>query len=209
MGGKTFQSPKTNLYYVEFTKLDGPITEKSVSKSQQRLFGMVHAYNKGELNKSDVDDGLYSKIKKIAGGMTKKDAKKMAKTDHDDLPNKVPSNETTSEQLTYKSANDKAGWAEMNENKENKKDLENLKSMLNIAKMLSDKSLYFKGRGNKKEYIKMLLHKIKKLSEAKKQKLISKMDAYKKVRKETLPKSRPMKSKKSYDRKDYKRGKYD
>ena len=49
---------------------------------------MGSSYNKGELKKSDVDDGLYSKIKKIANGMTKKDTKKMAKTDHDDLPKK-------------------------------------------------------------------------------------------------------------------------
>lgn len=187
VGGKTFQSPKTNLYYVEFTKLDGPITEKSVSKSQQRLFGMVHAYNKGELNKSDVDSDLYSKIKKIANGMTKKDAKKMAKTDHDDLPNKVPTNE----------------------GKEEQDNLKDLKAILNVAKKLSDNSSFFKGRGSKKEYIKMIAHKIRKLSEAKQKKLLTKLDAYKKVRKQTMPKSRPMKSKKAYDRKDFKKGKYD
>ena len=55
----------------------------------------------------------------------------------------------------------------------------------------------------------MLVHKIQKLSEAKRQKLMTRMDAYNKVRKQTLPKSRPMKSKKAYDRKDYKKGKYD
>lgn len=92
---------------------------------------------------------------------------------------------------------------------ENKEDVKELKAMLDIAKMLSDKSAYFKGRGSKKEYIKMLVHKIQKLSEAKKQKLMTKMDAYKKVRKQTLPKSRPMQSKKTYDRKDFKKGKYD
>lgn len=92
---------------------------------------------------------------------------------------------------------------------ENEEDVKDLKAMLDIAKMLSDKSPYFKGRGSKKEYIKMLVHKIRKLSEAKKQKLMTKMDAYKKVRKQTLPKSRPMQSKKTYDRKDLKKGKYD
>lgn len=94
----------------------------------------------------------------------------------------------------------------MNENDE---DVKELKAMLDIAKMLSDKSSYFKGRGSKKEYIKMLVHKIKKLSEAKKQKLMTKMDAYKKVRKPTMPKSRPMKNKKAYDRKELRKGKYD
>ena len=54
---------------------------------------MVHAYNKGELSKSDVDSDLFSKIKKIANGMTDKDAKKLAKTKHDDLLEKVPTDE--------------------------------------------------------------------------------------------------------------------
>ena len=187
VGGKPFESSETGKFYVEFTKIDKLINEKSVSKSQQRLFGMVHAYNKGELKKSDVDGGLYSKIKKIANGMTKKDTKKMAKTDHDDLPEKVPTNES----------------------KENQENLKDLKAILDVAKMLSDKSPYFKGRGSKKEYIKMLVHKIQKLSESKKQKLLTKMDAYKKVRKPTMPKSIPMKNKKAYDRKDFKRSKYD
>ena len=69
------------------------VNEKSTSKSQQRLFGMVHAYNKGELKKSDVDSALYDKVKKIATGMTKTDAEDMAKTNHDDLPEKVPTDE--------------------------------------------------------------------------------------------------------------------
>ena len=54
---------------------------------------MVHAYNKGELKKGDVDSDLYTKIKKIANGMTDKDTKKLAKTNHDDLPEKVPTDE--------------------------------------------------------------------------------------------------------------------
>ena len=165
----------------------------------------------------------------------------------------------------------KTGWIEMNENKDNEEDLKSLKSMLDIAQLLSAQSPYFKARGGKKEYIKMLLHKIKKLSEShehfleiikvpieigdtvlggkfknkktvvksieknekgditinkkpllkyriikttegkksKKQKPMSTMDAYKKVRKATMPKSRPMKNKKAYDRKDLKKGKYD
>ena len=69
------------------------VNEEAKSKSQQRLFGMVHAYNKGELKKGDVNSDLYSKIKKIANGMTDKDTKKLAKTNHDDLPEKVPTDE--------------------------------------------------------------------------------------------------------------------
>jgi len=97
----------------------------------------------------------------------------------------------------------------MKEDKETEDNLKDLKAILDVAKMLSDKSPYFKGRGSKKEYIKMLVHKIQKLSEAKKQKLMTKMDAYKKVRKPVMPKSRPMKNKKTYDRKDLKKGRYD
>lgn len=70
-----------------------PVNEKSSSKSQQRLFGMVHAYNKGDLKKSDVNSDLYDKVKKIANGMTQDDAEDMAKTDHTDLPEKVPTDE--------------------------------------------------------------------------------------------------------------------
>jgi len=69
------------------------VNEEAKSKSQQRLFGMVHAYNKGELKKSDVDADLFSKIKKIAKGMSDKDSKKIAKTNHTDLPEKVPTDE--------------------------------------------------------------------------------------------------------------------
>jgi hypothetical protein len=134
----------------------------------------------------------------------------------------------------------KTGWTEMNENKETTADIKNLKAMLDIAQLLSSSSPYFKGRGSKKEYIKMVLHKIKKLSESHEQfleiikapiqpgdatltgtfkeqkeklrdqkKSISKIDAYKQVRKSTMPKSIPMKSKKTYNRQDYKHGKYD
>lgn len=249
VGGKVYKIPARSIFYVEFTKLDGPINEKATSKSQQRLFGMVHAFNNGDLTASDVDSDLLNKIKKIASGMTKKDVKKLAKTNHDDLPETVPVNEG----IEYKTANEikkdwkkqypndkftfkkvrakgneflmvlspkgveleryqfvpKTGWTEMNENKDNQEDVKELKAMLDIAKMLSDKSPYFKGRGSKKEYIKMLVHKIQKLSEAKKQKLMTRMDAYKKVRKPVMPKSRPMKNKKAYDRKDLKKGKYD
>lgn len=69
------------------------VKEQSQSKSQQRLFGMVHAYNSGELKKSEIDDDLFDKIKKIASGMKQKDVKKLAKTKHTDLPEKVPTDE--------------------------------------------------------------------------------------------------------------------
>jgi len=50
------------------------------SKSQQRLFGMVHAVQKGELKDASP------KIKNIAKRISKKDAEDFAATGHDGLP---------------------------------------------------------------------------------------------------------------------------
>jgi hypothetical protein len=55
----------------------------SVSKSQQRLMGQVHAYQKGKLKDASPT------VKKIAKGMSKKAAKDFAKTKHKGLPEKV------------------------------------------------------------------------------------------------------------------------
>ena len=54
----------------------------SVSKSQQRLFGWVHAVQKGEAKNAP------EKIKRIASSISKKDAKHFAETKHDGLPDK-------------------------------------------------------------------------------------------------------------------------
>ena len=53
------------------------------SKEQQRLFGMVHAYQKGELKDASEE------VKDIAKTISKKDAKDFAETKHKGLPNKV------------------------------------------------------------------------------------------------------------------------
>jgi hypothetical protein len=54
----------------------------SLSKSQQRLFGMVYQCQK-------TGKCTDSRIEKIAKGIKKKDAKKFAKTKHKKLPNKI------------------------------------------------------------------------------------------------------------------------
>lgn len=54
----------------------------AVSKSQQRLFGWVHAYQKGEAKNAP------NKIKEIAKGISKRDAKDFAKTKRTGLPEK-------------------------------------------------------------------------------------------------------------------------
>jgi hypothetical protein len=71
------------------------LNEKAKSAAQQRLFGMVHAYQTGELDKNEVSASLWEKIKKIADGISNKDAEDFAKTKHDDLPEKVPTEEST------------------------------------------------------------------------------------------------------------------
>jgi len=59
------------------------LKEKAVSKSQQRFFGMVDAYKKGEL------DNPSKSVKDAADGMSMKQVKDFAKTKHKGLPNHV------------------------------------------------------------------------------------------------------------------------
>ena len=59
-----------------------PVSEKAVSKSQQRFMGMVHAAQKGEKPASP-------EVAKVAKDMKKSDAKDFAKTKHKGLPDKV------------------------------------------------------------------------------------------------------------------------
>ncbi len=79
------------------------LNEKSKSKSQQRLMGMVYAYKNGKLDLDDLPVSLASKIKGIADGqrkktgdkrkktkgISKKEAEKYASTKHKGLPEKV------------------------------------------------------------------------------------------------------------------------
>ena len=58
----------------------------SKSKAQQRFFGMVDAYKKGEMKNAS------SKIKKAARGMSMDDVKDFAETKHKGLPEKVEEN---------------------------------------------------------------------------------------------------------------------
>ena len=56
------------------------LNEKSVSKKQQRLFGMVRATQKGEMENPSPE------VAKIASTVSKSDVKKMASTKHTGLP---------------------------------------------------------------------------------------------------------------------------
>ena len=61
---------------------EGEMTEKAVSKQQQKFFGVVSAMQKGDIPKK-------GKAGKAAKEMTKKDVKDFASTKHKGLPKKV------------------------------------------------------------------------------------------------------------------------
>jgi len=69
---------------------EGYLTEKSLSRAQQRFMGMVYAAKKGETPASP-------EVAKAAEGMTKKSARDFAKTKHAGLPEKK---EETKEELS-------------------------------------------------------------------------------------------------------------
>ena len=77
-------NPEANKSIIQAgTELEGNVlTEKAVSKAQQRFMGMVYAAKKGEKAASP-------EVAKAAEGMTKKEAKKFAKTKHKGLPETV------------------------------------------------------------------------------------------------------------------------
>jgi hypothetical protein len=85
---KTGDPDKPNLNTMEESK---KIEEKAKSASQQRLFGMAHAVQKGELSPNKVSD----KVNKIAKNVSKKDVEDFASTKHDKLPDKVDEDSTT------------------------------------------------------------------------------------------------------------------
>lgn len=63
-------------------------TGEAESKSQQRLMGMVHAFQNGELDMTKLDPELQSKIRSMAKTMTKSESKDYAETKHKGLPEK-------------------------------------------------------------------------------------------------------------------------
>lgn len=68
----------------------------SKSKSQQRLFGMVHASQQGKLDTSDMPDDLVDRINDMSSSVSKKVAKEFAKTKTKNKPDHV------SETMTFK-----------------------------------------------------------------------------------------------------------
>lgn len=112
--GSSSQNSRMQLSHTIF---DGEvITEKAVSKAQQRFMGMVYAAKKGEKPASP-------EVAAAAKGMTKKEAKKFAKTKHKGLP------ETTSvKEETVTQANKKA------KKEQEEKDPRSIPTAINLAK---------------------------------------------------------------------------
>ena len=82
------------------------LKEKAVSIKQQRFFGMVRAAQKGEMKNPS------SEVKKVAGEISKKDAKDFAKTKHKGLPEKKKVEEGSLHKWFKgsKSKDGKGGW---------------------------------------------------------------------------------------------------
>lgn len=68
------------------------------SRAQQRLFGMVHAYQKGALKNPSA------RVQEIAKSMSPGDAKDFAQTEHAALPEKVESTEVSKPEAAKKMA---------------------------------------------------------------------------------------------------------
>lgn len=69
------------------------------SKSQQRLFAMVHAYNKGEFHGSR---SLRSRVASLASHISDEDARHFAKTPRKGLPERVGNKETKEAQVVLR-----------------------------------------------------------------------------------------------------------
>ena len=78
------------------------LNEKAKSRAQQRFFGMVRAFQKGE-------GAASPEVAKVADEISNKDAKKFAKTKHKGLPEKKKMKEETS---TYEKLKKKIGSKE-------------------------------------------------------------------------------------------------
>ena len=82
--GTQIQTGPKNVY--AHTEVEGKlIAEKAMSKAQQRFMAMVYSRKKGKMKKGEASP----EVEAAAKSMTKKEAKKFAKTKHKGLPEKV------------------------------------------------------------------------------------------------------------------------
>ena len=85
------------------TELEGPfLMEKAKSKAQQRFMGMVYATKKGK-------EAPSPEVAKAAKGMSKKEAKKYASTEHEGLPEKKKGKKKKGEKVNEEATCPKCG----------------------------------------------------------------------------------------------------
>jgi len=113
---------------------EGYLSEKSLSRAQQRFMGMVYAAKKGETPTSP-------EVAKAASGMSKKSAKDFAGTKHKGLPEKKVSKEEF-EQLDERRKEDKAAGTPRKPRD---------RAFEYVAKMMGSNRLGVQPRGKKKE----------------------------------------------------------
>jgi len=68
------------------------ISEKSTSKSQQRLMGIAYSVKSGKQKIDDIPGDIRQKIQDMVDGMSLDNLKKYASTDHNNLPDKINDN---------------------------------------------------------------------------------------------------------------------
>jgi hypothetical protein len=113
---------------------EGYLSEKSLSRAQQRFLGMVYAAKKGETSASP-------EVAKAASGMSKKSAKDFAGTKHKGLPEKKVSKEEF-EQIDERRKEDKAAGTPRKPRD---------RAFEYVAKMMGSNRLGVQPRGKKKE----------------------------------------------------------
>ena len=113
---------------------EGYLSEKSLSRAQQRFMGMVYAAKKGETSASP-------EVAKAASGMSKKSAKDFAGTKHKGLPEKKVSKEEF-EQIDERRKEDKAAGTPRKPRD---------RAFEYVAKMMGSNRLGVQPRGKKKE----------------------------------------------------------
>ena len=113
---------------------EGYLSEKSLSRAQQRFMGMVYAAKKGETSASP-------EVAKAASGMSKKSAKDFAGTKHKGLPEKKVSKEEF-EHIDERRKEDKAAGTPRKPRD---------RAFEYVAKMMGSNRLGVQPRGKKKE----------------------------------------------------------
>jgi 2-hydroxy-3-keto-5-methylthiopentenyl-1-phosphate phosphatase len=120
------------------TKEEVQLDEKALSRAQQRFMGMVYAAKKGETPASP-------EVAKAAAGISKKEARKFAKTKHEGLPEKKVEEAVT--QMPGRETTPPAGTTAKQDDIQRKQILANKQKMLQKQQMLQRQELQMQRQG--------------------------------------------------------------